>query len=164
MEAERFTQVFRDEHRKIRDLLPELIEAFKARDPERIRPLLGQTATATGPHFRYEEEILYPALVELLGKAYMEQLLREHDRAIETAKRLTELASRETLSDSEVAEAVELIRGMLPHVSDCDGLSLMVEKLPAPKVQEILAAREHSLREGMGLSEWAKRLRTRPLL
>lgn len=49
----------------------------------------------------------------------------------------------------------------MPHVSDCDGLSIMVERLPTEKVQSILDARDHSLRAGLDLLQWAKQVRTR---
>lgn len=67
MLADRFTQVFREEHRSVRDTLLDLIRAFEDRDKRRISLLLHQTARLTGPHFRYEEEALYPGLTELFG-------------------------------------------------------------------------------------------------
>jgi len=57
-------------------------------------------------------------------------VLRDHDRAIGSAIRLVELAGKETFDDGDVARVARLIRGVLPHVSDCDGLSIMVEKFP----------------------------------
>lgn len=68
MLSDQFTQIFRDEHRKIRDTLLALIRAFQERDKTRIKSLLNQTATCTGPHFRYGEEALYPALTEIFGE------------------------------------------------------------------------------------------------
>ena len=162
MLADQFTQTFRDEHRKIRDVLLDLIQAFKERNGERIRTLLGQAAVYVGPHFRYEEEALYPALVDIFGEEYIEQLLGDHDRAIGTAQRLIELSEKDPLTDEDVQEATRLVRSVLPHVSDCDGLSIMVERLPEEKVQSILDAREHSIREGLDLLRWAGEVRNRP--
>ncbi len=56
MLSDQFSQVFRDEHREIRDTLLDLIVAFQERDKPRIQTLLQHTAICTGPHFRYEEE------------------------------------------------------------------------------------------------------------
>lgn len=162
MLADQFTQIFREEHRKIRDTLLDLIEAFKARDRNRIQALLEQTARLAGPHFRYEEEALYPALIEIFGGKYVEYLLGAHDGAIGTAKQLVELAGKESLTNEEVTRAVELIRDVLPHVSDCDGLSIMVERLAEEKVQRVLDAREHSNAAGVDLLRWSQEIRTRP--
>jgi hemerythrin len=161
MLSDQFTQIFREEHRQVRDLLLNLIPAFKDRDRDRIQSLLNQIASLTGPHFRYEEESLYPLLVDFFGGEYVEKLYCDHDRAIASAKRLVELASKESLSDADITEAVRLIRGILPHVSDCDGLSIMVETVPEEKVQTILDTREKALQEGLNLIEWSEKVRTR---
>ena len=128
--ADQFTQMFREEHRSVRDVLLDLIQAFKERDRARIQSLLTPTAALAGPHFRYEEEALYPGLVEILGEEYIQKLLRDHDLAIGTAKTLVEMAGKELLTDDDVAKAVLFVQSILPHVSDCDGLSIMVERLP----------------------------------
>lgn len=164
MLSEQFAQIFRDEHRKVRDTLLDLILAFQKRDKARIQSLLNQAAIYTGPHFRYEEEALYPALVEIFGDEYIQQLLADHDRVIGTAKKLIELASKDSITDEDVMEATRLIRKVLPHVSDCDGLSIMVERLPTEKVQVILDTRDYSLREGLDLLCWADQVRKRPAI
>ncbi len=156
-----FARVFREEHRTVRDELLELIEAFRARDRGRIRSLVDRVAADAGPHFRYEEEALYPALVEIFGPEYVEKLLGDHDRVIGTAGTLAALAAKAPLDDEDVAYGVRLVRSILPHVSDCEGLSIMVERLAPATVQAILDARDRSLREGLGLLEWAGEVRRR---
>lgn len=163
MLADQFARIFRDEHRQVRDALLELREAFAERDARRIGDLLQRIAALTGPHFRYEEEALYPALTDIFGQAYIEKLLSDHDGAIRNANRLVELAGKEALSGEDVAEAEALIRSILPHVSDCEGLSIMVERLPEERVQGVLDTREASLSEGLDLLQWATRARARPL-
>ncbi len=162
MLADQFTQIFRNEHRAVRDTLLALILAFQERDRGRIQSLLGQTATLTGPHFRYEEEALYPALVDIFGGEYVEKLLSDHDQAIGRAKLLIDLAGKDPLTARDVADAVRIIRSILPHVSDCEGLSIMVERLPAATVESILKARDRSRSAGLDLLEWAGKVRNRP--
>ncbi len=161
MLAERFAQVFRQEHRQVRDLLLDLIQAFEARNLPRIRQLLGQVVSVTGPHFRYEEEALYPALTPIFGVKYIQTLLKAHDGAIAGARRLAALAEQDELSDDDVAEAIEIVRDILPHVSDCDGLSLMVERLPESEIQTISERRDVAWSEGLDLLRWASTLRRR---
>lgn len=157
-----FVAIFREEHRAVRDLLLELVDAFEASDPMRTRALLGELAAVAGPHFRYEEESLYPALVPIFGSEYIDKLLGDHDFAIASARRLAELTGRETLTGDETAEAVRLVRGILPHVSDCEGLTIMVELLPDMFVESLLETRDAARRDGLDLLSWAAEVRPRP--
>lgn len=163
MLADQFNVIFRDEHRQVRDTLLSLMRAFQEQNLNRARFLLNQTATLTGPHFRYEEEALYPSLVEIFGEEYIEQLYGDHDRAIRTAKRLVQIAGKEALTEDDVKEAVRGVRSVLPHVSDCQGLAIMVECLSDTQVQAILDARERSLGAGLNLLQWADTVRARAL-
>ncbi len=160
--ADEFTQMFREEHRSVRDVLLDLIQALQERDRARIQSLLNQTAALAGPHFRYEEEALYPGLVEILGEEYIQKLLRDHDLAIGIAKKLVEMAGKELLTDDDVAKAVLFVQSILPHVSDCDGLSIMVERLPEEKVEAFFASRDHARSANLNLLQWAEEVRSRP--
>ena len=159
---ERFAAVFREEHRVVRDLLLDLVDAYENGNPVRARKVLTEVARITGPHFRYEEETLYPALVPVFGAEYIEKLLGDHDFAIASARRLVELTDGRRLSEQETSEAVRLTRGILPHVSDCEGLTIMVELFPGPAVESVLDARERAREEGLDLLTWARDVRTRP--
>lgn len=46
------------------------------------------------------------------------------------------------------------MRAILPHVSDCDGLSIMVEILPNVCVASVFAARERAQAENPDLLSW----------
>jgi hypothetical protein len=137
----------------------ELIAAFRDRTPERARSLLSRIGKLSGPHFRYEEEVMYPGLVQIFGQKYVDTLVREHDDAIRSVERLAELSAKDRWTAAEIEEGVELARGILPHVSDCDGLSLMVERLPENEVDAIFAARDRALAEGFDLMRWAREIR-----
>ena len=159
---ERFAAVFREEHRVVRDLLLDLVDAYESGNSVRARKVLTEVARITGPHFRYEEETLYPALVPVFGKDYIEKLLGDHDFAIASARRLVELTDGRGLSDAETSEAVTLTRGILPHVSDCEGLTIMVELFPEPALESVLDARARAREASLDLLTWAREVRTRP--
>ncbi|GBC96069.1 hypothetical protein HRbin16_01870 [bacterium HR16] len=161
MLAQEFTQLFREEHRQVRDLLLDLQQAFERRDNTQAQQIVQRIAELTGPHFRYEEESVYPALIGIFGEEYVSKLLSDHDRVIASARRLVALAQTNPLGEAEVQEARALIRSVLPHVSDCDGLSIMVERLPEEQVSGILATRAHALSEGIDLMRWASEVRQR---
>jgi hypothetical protein len=157
-----FNDIFRKEHRAVRDLLFDLIDAFKARDGARVRALVTKIAVLTGPHFRYEEESLYPDLVDVFGADYVDKLLADHDGAVRTARRLVELADLDELTDAEVTEGIAGARSILPHVSDCDGLSIMVERFADERVDGILKTRQRALDADVDLLTWAASIRNRP--
>lgn len=162
MSVETFTTIFREEHRAVRDTLFDLLDALGQRDRDRVRKFLKQLARFTGPHFRYDEEVLYPHLVEIFGENYIEELLGAHDWAIGAAHRLIALAHPDGLTSAEAEEEARLVRGILPHVSDRDGISIMVERLPEGKVQSVLEARAPSNAAGLHLASWATEVRQRP--
>lgn len=161
MLADEFSQTFRDEHRQVRDALFDLIDAFRSHDRERAAGIVERIAVLTGPHFRYEEESLYPALVEVFGPSYVESLIDDHDGAIAGARRLAELTSV-PIGDDEAVEGTAIARSILPHVSDCDGLSIMVERLDEDVVRSIFDTRARSLETDLDLLTWAGEVRRRP--
>jgi hypothetical protein len=159
--AGQFAELFRAEHRAIRDALLRLLDAIRARDRKRIRRLLEQTAEIAGPHFRYAEEAVYPALTGLFDPEQIQKLQAGHDRAIAAMRRLAQLTAKPLWSGRDTAEASRLVCAMLPHLSDCDGVALMVERLPVRKLRAILQAREQAHRVGLDVLQWAELIRKR---
>ncbi len=159
--SDQFSEIFRTEHRAVRDGLLSMAESFTKRDRNEASSLLGHVAVLTGPHFRYEEESLYPGLRTIFGPKYIEKLYVDHDRVIGSARRLVELVGQDAWTDGDIREAVERVQDMLPHVSDCDGLSIMVERLPEDMVSGILEARERCNEAGLDLLRWAREVRAR---
>lgn len=156
-----FTGIFATEHRHVRDLLFSLVAAFQARDTARVRALVGEVTEATGPHFRYEEEEMYPQLVGIFGDEYVDKLLADHDGAIVNARELQGLASLEALTPAQADRGVHLVRQILPHVSDCEGLSIMIETFPEDRVDRILEARRTARAADLDLLTWAATTRDR---
>lgn len=159
-----FAGIFREEHRQVRDSLFELIQALQNGRKDQLGGILNRIAVLTGPHFRYEEEAPYLTLVDTFGADYIQKLLHDHDLAIGTAKRLVEIANREgeTLSTGDVERGVKLTRSILPHVSDCEGLSIMVERFGDESVRSVLVARERARSDNLNLLRWAETIRSRP--
>ncbi|MDP2675027.1 MAG: hemerythrin domain-containing protein [Dehalococcoidia bacterium] len=149
---------FREDHRKVRDLILDLAGTLRQRDLPRARELLGSLDRLTGPHFRFEEEALYPALRQFLGD-YVDKLLSEHDGAIAKANGLAELLQRDSLSQDEAGAAIADVSSLLIHVSDCDGLAIIMEKMSEQELGQIadtvMACREADV----SLLRWAQEIR-----
>lgn len=155
----RFGEVFKDEHRSIRDALLNLIQAFRVRDLFGVRHFLKRAAALSGPHFRYEEESLYPALVAVLDEEQVQKLLGDHERAIDAARNLVQLAAQSELTDQNAQAGAKYARSLLPHVFECDGLSIMAELLPEQTMQQVLEVRDRSRQENLDLLRWADAVR-----
>lgn len=149
---------FRDDHRKVRDGLLDMVEALKSKDVARAGEILGNINTLTGPHFRYEEETLYPAMRVFLGE-HVDQLLKEHDGIIDTARNCAELLKKDSLTDEEAEEAAKAAKALLIHVSNCDGLAILSERLKPEELDE-LGEKFASAREaGVPMLDWAANIR-----
>jgi len=161
MNRESFFKEFRQEHREIRDLLFDMITSFLKHDFEKSGALLERLDSLTGPHFRYEEEELYPALIEIFGEQYINKLLTDHDLAIARAKKLSSMIKAGSKEKEDITDCVNTVRSILPHVSDCEGLSIMVEKLDDKVVDSICNSVEEARKANIPLIEWSETSRTR---
>ncbi|MBZ0110781.1 MAG: hemerythrin domain-containing protein [Candidatus Scalindua rubra] len=149
---------FREDHRKVRDGLLELMEALQSNDVVTARKILGKINVVVGPHFRYEEETLYPALRVLLGE-YVDQLLKEHDGVITTASSCAELLKKDSLTDEEAKQAITAARELLVHVSNCDGLSILSERLEEKEIDNLSEKLVAARKAGVPLLDWAETIR-----
>ncbi len=149
---------FREDHRKVRDSLLDLASAAEAGDVAKARDILGQIDTMVGPHFRYEEETLYPAMKEFLGD-YVDSLIDEHGGAIDTAKTAAKVLSQSSLSKEEGKAVAKAARALLVHVSNCDGLNILAERFSQEKLDELGEHFAQSRAEGVPLLRWAETIR-----
>lgn len=161
MNREDFFKEFREEHREIRDLLFDMITSFGKEDFEKSGALLQRLDILTGPHFRYEEESLYPALIEVYGEAYINKLLTDHDLAIARAKKLSSMIDKGSNEKDDITDCVNTVRSILPHVSDCEGLSIMVERMDDEIINTICDSMENARKENIPLIEWSETSRNR---
>ncbi len=150
---------FREDHRKVRDGLLDIIKALQSKDVVKAREILGNLNVLVGPHFRYEEETLYPALRTLLGE-YVDQLVSEHDGVISTARACLALLQKDTLTDTEAKEAANAARAILVHVSNCDGLAILSERLTQSELDDLGDKFAAARAKGISLLDWAATIRT----
>jgi len=149
---------FREDHRDVRDGLLDIISALEAKDVPKARDVLGKLNTLVGPHFRFEEEALYPTLRVFLGE-YVDELLKEHDGVIETARTCAKLLEKDSLTDAEAKEAARAARALLIHVSNCDGLAILSERLKKAQLDELGVRFESARKAGVPLLDWADTIR-----
>lgn len=135
-------------------------DALEKKDVTRAREVPGKINTLVGSHFRYEEEHLYPALKVFLGE-YVDELLKEHDGVIATARACAELLKKEALTDQESKDAALAARQLLVHVSNCDALAILSERFDQKQIDALSDAFMAARNAGVPLLEWAQTIRGR---
>lgn len=159
---ERVIETFEEEHREVRDTLLALSDAIEDEDLERARELVKEADEHAGPHFQYEEDALYPALIQFFGEEKVKELVEEHDEAIEAARTLGELTQQDSLTEEEKQEALRELPTMLVHVSDCDGLTVYLEKADEEVFEDIEQSIEKAHEQDLSLTEYAETIRPSP--
>src|SRR3989338_4619192 len=151
---------FREDHRKVRDGLLDIIAALESKNVGKARDILDRINILVGPHFRYEEETLYPALRVFLGE-YVDQLFKEHDGVIDTARACAQLLIKDKLSDEEAEQAAKAARALLVHVSNCDGLAILSERLSSEELRNLGEKLKAAREAGVSLLDWAETIRNK---
>lgn len=149
---------FREDHRKVRDGLLDLIDAIQGSEISKAGQLLDSIGKLVGPHFRFEEETLYPTMRQFLGD-YVDELLTEHDDVIETARTAAKLLEKDSMTDTEAESAITATRSLLVHVSNCDGLAILSERLHEEDLARLNDAFDETRAAAVPLFEWADTLR-----
>jgi hypothetical protein len=122
-------QEFHSDHQKVVVALCELRQAIANYDVPGVRKILGCAENLVGPHFKFEELYLYPALERFLGESYTKKLYNEHDGVFRSIRRIAHLAQNDTWSEVEQESAKTNLELVYEHPIACDGLSLWMEKL-----------------------------------
>ncbi|MBM4331815.1 MAG: hemerythrin domain-containing protein [Deltaproteobacteria bacterium] len=149
---------FREDHRKIRDGLTELTAALQAKDVEKARRVLGKLDELVGPHFRFEEEAFYPTLRTFSGK-YVDDLLKEHDKAIDMVRSCADLLKKPNPSYEETYEAAHSAQSLQAYVSNCDVLAILGERLEPKELKKLGKNLAAVRKEGVSLLRWAESIR-----
>lgn len=160
-QIERFSEEFTEEHRQVRDMLLNLITCIIQNDREASINQLNELAVLTGPHFRYEEESLYPILTRFYGDGYVTKLFTDHDVAIGRAFAIAAIFEEQFDVKEKRTVAINHVRGLLPHVSDCQGLIMFAEKFDDQEIQEVLDTKTRVLDDNYDLITWASSVRER---
>lgn len=161
-------QELQDDHKKALDGIFELLKALQERDVRRAREITGVVDLVSGPHWRWEEEALYPALRQFSDEL-VEGLMKEHDEFINAVAELTTLLRktgrfkfrREVLAPQGWERARWLTQPLIYHLATCDGLIMWTEIMGEEERQTIKQAIFAARRDNIPLLTWAQNHRER---
>lgn len=145
---------FHADHQKVVNALFELRKAIAARDVARVRAILDAAEEIVGPHFKFEELYLYPALQRFLGENHVTRLLNEHDGVFRSVRRIARIAQDDVWSEADCQSAQTNLELIYEHPISCDGLSLWIEKLPPLEQKQLLGRMQEVRRQRTRLSDY----------
>jgi RND superfamily putative drug exporter len=143
---ERLGRVSHAEHRQLLDLLAEIEIAGESRRPERMAALARELRALAEPHFRYEQQALFPQLTGTLGTEYVEGLYAAQEGVFATLSRIEGLAGGGPGPEA-AAETRRLVSSARSSLITCDAAAELVERQPSEVADRVLAARERALDE-----------------
>jgi DUF438 domain-containing protein len=152
----------REDHKKVRDTLLDIINAIRRRDVTKAYELLIYLDKIGGPHFRAEEEMMYPVMKRFYGEEYYTRLLEEHDRVIKAARELAETLGKGSITPEEADSLIKIIQNeIMPHPITCSGLEIFMERLSSEELDKIAESLVAARQEGTPLLEWSQTIRDR---
>ena len=150
------------DHKMVRDILLKLIEEIEKKNVEGALEMMLELDKLGGPHFRAEEETMYPILKRFFGEQYYNRLLEEHDRVIRAGREIALTLGKGYLTDKDVEKLITLIRNeILPHPVTCEGLGIFMERLTKEELDRIAESIVKAREEGVPLLKWAQEIRER---
>lgn len=156
MVYEDFLQAFKEEHKAILDHLLMLRGAIRHGDSSEARRIVNSLDVIMGPHFRVEEEALYPMLKEYFGEEKVQRLLEEHSVATEAMNEFKQNIGNETYVKEHGEVVLKKLQGFFMHVTSCDGLSIIIEKFPEDQKRKLAFHLAKVRAEAIPLTLWKR--------
>lgn len=151
-------EAYRDEHRLIRDSVLAIIDAGARGEVEEARAMVEQFDDAIGPHYRYEEEVLYPLMTRFLGEDRVEELIGEQADSIDAVREMKALLDDGTLTREQETELIEQMYTLMGHIYDCD-VAILMETLTDEEMAEVAQGVDRCHEEDLSLLQWAETVR-----
>jgi hemerythrin-like domain-containing protein len=158
MQHSNFLEVFKEEHKVILDNLLNLKEAVKRKDSKNAEILVKFLDNIIGPHFRVEEEALYPMLTEYFGEDNVERLLEEHTMATEAMNEFKHNIGSDQYMREHGEDTLKKLQGFFLHVTSCDGLSIIIEKFSDDQKKKLDAHLSKVRGEAIPLTVWKQQI------
>ncbi len=158
MEHSNFLEAFKEDHKIILDKLLNLKDAVKRKETKDAENLVKFLDNIMGPHFRVEEEALYPMLTEYFGEDNVERLLEEHTMATEAMNEFKHNIGSEQYMREHGEDTLKKLQGFFLHVTSCDGLSIIIEKFSDDQKNNLDAHLTKVRDEAIPLTVWKQQI------
>jgi hemerythrin-like domain-containing protein len=132
-------EAFLTDHRVLTRGLQQIREALEQGAVSEASALARDLDSRVGPHMEFEETVLYPRLVQPLGKAFVRQLYREHSEGREAIRQLIVLTGgSDSLATAQRKALIAHMDAILEHVLSCGTLLSHLDCLPQTEQRSML--------------------------
>lgn len=158
MQNHEIITAFRGDHRRICQMLIELMSSLKSKNVMDSKKTLEKINNICGPHLRFEEEHLYPELKRFMGD-YVDRLYMENDMLIHTVRSFFALLDKGSLTDQEVFQAIDAVKMLLVHICNSEGILLLSENLGEKELVRLTQENVTCKKDGVPMLKWADTMR-----
>lgn len=155
---------WKKEHQELLDLLFDIISEIKAGKIEHAWVLMEEFSGKAGPLLRFEEEVVFPHLTQIISKKNVDILFQEHDDMIKTFEKLYLVLNKNQYTKEELDTAIEMAEYTLLRIASHEGLELFFERLSDSALREIVEEKDKIYKEGIDLHKWIETIRERKVL
>jgi hypothetical protein len=143
-------KAFVEDHRHLIRGFTDLKSALEQGDLDAARRIADQLDRAAGSHIRFEEEVLYPRVAEVRGRAFADRLYAEHAVGRAVIRQILDLPEGSALDPALRDQCVAGTGTALDHVLRCGTLLSHLTAPDASQQAELLdvleAMRRHPRR------------------
>lgn len=146
--SSKLVEQFAKDHRQLTRKLADLLAIVRRGELQTAAEMADRLDREAGAHIQFEEDVLYPQVGKVHGRAFQEKLLSEHEVARRGLLHLRH-ATPEQLQDPQLrAEVVRALSTAAIHAESCGTLISHLESLPEDAQQAAQARLEQFRREG----------------
>ncbi|MCW0482298.1 hemerythrin domain-containing protein [Gaoshiqia sediminis] len=164
MEINNFIEEFRNDHVFMRNLLLQMTEACLKKDKKKATASLNQLNAFAGPHYRFEEEVLFKELLPVLGSEYIHKLFTDHDFVIARIHRLIEIFTSDYLAEPDFEEGIVLLQSLQLQLIECESICPKMKSFGMKKSLRLLEVMNEIRMKSKDLTSWAESERNREKL
>lgn len=164
MEKEELMIQLTQEHDSILNILSKISCSLMTEQLDELKNLLNRFDEEAGPHFRFDEEAVYPSLVDVYYPGYISKLYTDHDLAIARFNQLKHLFAKPEPNASDFYDGIRQARMISQYITSCDILPIGHIPLNDQQIKKISSIHKRAKTENLSLICWSDTVRKRKQL
>ncbi|MEX0728838.1 MAG: hemerythrin domain-containing protein [Planctomycetaceae bacterium] len=141
--ARQFRDDFTADHQFLTRGLLDLLNALQENDFAKTRELAQEIDEKAGAHIQFEEEHLYPELVERRDPAFVIRLYHEHELGREAIDTIVNRPSDEPFSENQRSALMSKLQIALEHAYTCGSLLSYASNIDLSVQSQLLEELHH---------------------
>lgn len=122
-----FIGAFQQDHNKIKNHVNSLQKSIKNLQITQSRTILNKIEELVEPHFKFEEDYLYPRLQRLM-REITQKLYNEHQAVLKFFKEATDIVKKDRLSKIEKENILNNLTKFYTILEQCEDLANFAER------------------------------------